>query len=95
VEVTNTGARAGDEVVQLYITRREVSVTRPLLELKGFQRVSLAPGESRKLAFTLTPRHLAFWNRDMKEVNAPGPVTVHVGASSAADALKSAELIVL
>ena len=84
VTVTNTGQQAGDEVVQLYLTRTGVSVARPVLELKGFQRVTLQPGESRTLDFYLTPEALAFWNRDMREVNEPGPVTVHVGSSSAA-----------
>jgi beta-glucosidase len=90
--VRNTGARAGDEVVQLYITRTEVSVTRPVLLLKGFERVSLQPGESRTVRFTLTPSHLAIWNREMKEVNEPGPVAVHVGNSSAK--LKTAQLVI-
>ena len=93
--VTNTGALAGDEVVQLYITRKDVSVTQPVLLLKDFARVSLAPGESRELAFTLTPEKLAFFNRDMVEMNEPGTVTVHLGSSSAAEALKGAELTVL
>jgi beta-glucosidase len=90
--VRNTGARAGDEVVQLYITRTEVSVTQPVLLLKGFERVTLAPGESRTVRFTLAPSHMAFWNHDMKEVNEPGPVAVHVGQSSAS--LKTAQLVI-
>ena len=90
--VTNTGRRAGDEVVQLYITRTELPVTRPVLELKGFQRVTLAPGESRTVKFTLTPAQLAYFDRAMKEVNGPGPVAVHVGNSSAN--LKSAGFVV-
>ena len=81
--VTNTGRRAGDEVVQFYITRTELPVTRPVLELKGFERVTLAPGESKTVRFTLTPAQLAYWDRTMKEVNGPGPVAVHVGNSSA------------
>ncbi|RIV81159.1 beta-glucosidase [Aurantiacibacter xanthus] len=91
--VRNTGARAGDEVVQLYITRSDVSVTRPVLELKGFERVTLAPGESREVRFTLTPEALAFWNIDMEEVNEPGPVEVHVGPAS--DRLQSARFEVV
>ncbi|MGV3555628.1 MAG: glycoside hydrolase family 3 N-terminal domain-containing protein [Croceibacterium sp.] len=90
--VRNTGGRAGDEVVQLYITRSEVSVTQPVLLLKGFERVTLAPGESRTVRFTLTPDKLAIWNREMKEVNEPGPVAVHVGNSSAS--LKTASFVV-
>ena len=90
--VRNVGNRAGDEVVQLYITRTEVSVTQPVLLLKGFERVTLAPGESRTVRFTLTPAQLAFWNREMEEVNEPGPVAVHVGNSSAS--LKTAQLVI-
>jgi beta-glucosidase len=90
--VTNTGKVAGDEVVQLYITRTELPVTRPVLELKGFERVTLAPGESRTVKFTLTPAQLAYFDRAMKEVNGPGPVAVHVGNSSAS--LKSAGFVV-
>tara|TARA_B100000378_G_scaffold234446_1_gene200611 strand:+ start:106974 stop:109361 length:2388 start_codon:yes stop_codon:yes gene_type:complete len=90
VDVANIGTRAGSEVVQLYITREDVSVTRPVLELKAFERVELAPGESRSLRFAIEPRQLAFWNRDMKEVNEPGPVTLSSGPGS--NALKSIEV---
>jgi beta-glucosidase len=90
--VRNTGSRAGDEVVQLYITRTDLPVTRPVLELKGFERVTLAPGESRTVRFTITPAQLAYFDRQMKEVNGPGPVAVHVGNSSAS--LKSAGFVV-
>ena len=83
VDVENTGPRVGDEVVQLYITRTGVSVTRPVLELKGFRRITLAPGEKKTLRFSIEPRQLAFWNRDMVEVNEPGPVTLSAGSSSA------------
>ena len=68
-------------------------MTQPVLLLKGFERVTLAPGESRTVRFTLTPAQLAYWDRQMKEVNGPGPVTVHVGNSSAS--LKSAEFAVI
>ena len=90
VDVTNTGARSGSEVVQLYITREEVSVTRPVLELKAFERVTIAPGETRTLRFAIEPRQLAFWNRSMEEVNEPGPVTLSSGPSSAS--LKSVKV---
>jgi beta-glucosidase len=90
--VSNTGRRAGDEVVQLYITRTTLPVTRPVIELKGFERVTLAPGESKTVRFTITPAQLAYFDRAMKEVNGPGPVAVHVGNSSAS--LKSAEFVV-
>ena len=90
VSIRNTGQRVGDEVVQLYITRTDVSVTRPVLELKGFERVTLAPNEERILTFVIEPRHLAIWNRDMEEVNEPGPVKLSSGSSSAS--LKSADV---
>ena len=82
VDVHNTGARAGDEVVQLYIRDDVSSVTRPILELKGFQRISLAPGESRRVIFRIAPSALQFWNVDMHRVVEPGTFTVMVGADS-------------
>lgn len=83
VTVTNTGSRAGDEVVQLYITRTSLAVSRPVLELKGFQRVALAPGESRTLTFTIPARQLAIWDDNLAETNPPGPVRLWAGNSSA------------
>jgi beta-glucosidase len=62
VTVTNTGERAGDEVAQLYIRQRHGSASRPVRELKGFRRVSLAAGESRTLTFPLGPGQLRYWN---------------------------------
>jgi beta-glucosidase len=82
VDVANTGIRAGDEVVQVYLRDEAASVTRPLKELKKFQRVSLAPGEKRTLRFELTPADLAIWNIDMKRVVEPGKFTVMVGPNS-------------
>ncbi|KPF63292.1 glycoside hydrolase family 3 N-terminal domain-containing protein [Porphyrobacter sp. AAP60] len=82
VTVTNTGTRAGDEVVQLYITRTNLSVSRPVLELKGFERVTLQPGEARTLTFRIPARQLAIWNDALEEVNEPGPVMLHAGGSS-------------
>src|SRR4051794_13115995 len=82
VEVTNTGSRAGDEVVQLYI-RAEVSrVTRPVMELKGFRRVALAAGERRTVTFELGPEQLSYCGPDMKRVVEPGRFRVMVGGSS-------------
>ncbi|WP_338243494.1 glycoside hydrolase family 3 N-terminal domain-containing protein [Aurantiacibacter hainanensis] len=83
VDVANTGPVAGDEVVQLYVTRTAASVTQPVLELKGFERVTLSPGETRTVRFVIEPRKLAIWNRDMVEENERGPVTLSVGNSSA------------
>ena len=81
--VQNTGARAGSEVVQLYIRQRGTSVARPVRELEGFQKITLASGESRRVQFTLSREQLAFWNLDMKDVVEPADVTVWVGGSSA------------
>lgn len=82
VEVENTGKRAGDEVVQLYIRDMAASVTRPVRELKGFERITLRPGEKRRVEFTLTPEHLGFYNRDLKFVVEPGTFKVFAGTSS-------------
>ncbi len=82
VDVENTGLRAGDEVVQLYIHHVTASVTQPVKELKGFERVSLRAGEKRTVEFTLTPEHLAFYNRAMQLLVEPGIVTIFVGSSS-------------
>jgi beta-glucosidase len=83
VEVENTGKRAGDEVVQLYIRDVAASVTRPVKELKGFQKITLRPGEKRRIEFTLAPEHLGFYNREMRFVVEPGEFKVMVGNSSA------------
>ncbi|MCH8615435.1 glycoside hydrolase family 3 C-terminal domain-containing protein [Sphingomonas sp. SM33] len=92
VDVTNTGSRAGDEVVQLYLRDDQASVTRPLIELKRFQRVTLQPGEKRTVTFELKPDDLALWNVDMKRVVEPGTFTVSAGPNSVN--LKSATLTV-
>jgi beta-glucosidase len=80
--VTNTGARAGDEVAQLYIRDVLASVARPIMELKGFQRVSLAPGQSTKVAFRVGPDELRMLDRDMHWIVEPGAFRVMVGGSS-------------
>jgi beta-glucosidase len=82
VEVTNTGPRTGDEVVQMYIRDKISSVTRPVKELKGFQRITLAPGETKTVALEITPEHLAFYDIDMKYVVEPGEFEIMVGNSS-------------
>ncbi len=92
VRVTNTGARAAEEVVQLYVRDVVASVVRPLRELKGFLRVHLAPGESREVRFTLTERELEFVGRDMKYVVEPGSFHVFVGGSSTASLTTHFEL---
>ncbi|GGO91013.1 glycoside hydrolase family 3 N-terminal domain-containing protein [Stakelama pacifica] len=92
VDVVNTGDRAGDEVVQLYIRHETASVTQPVLELKGFERVTLAPGERRTVTFTLGPKTFRIWNRQMEQVVEPGKVRILAGPSSAV--LKEAELTI-
>jgi beta-glucosidase len=93
VEVTNSGKRAGDEVVQLYI-RAEVSrATRPVMELKGFKRVTLTPGERRTVTFELGPEQLSYHGPDRNRVVEPGRFQVMVGRSS--DAVNSVGLDVV
>jgi beta-glucosidase len=82
VFVENTGTRAGDEVVELYIRRRAASVTRPVAELKGFSRVTLKPGEKRRVDFNLGPKTLGFYGLDMKFGVEPGDYEITVGTSS-------------
>ena len=81
-EVTNTGAREGEEVVQLYIRDLVGSVTRPVRELKGFQKITLKPGESRKISFTISTNELSFYNNDLQFVAEPGDFKVFIGADS-------------
>lgn len=81
-EVTNTGRRAGDEVVQLYLRDDYSSVITFEKVLRGFTRVSLAPGETKRVSFTLKPEHLALYDRDQKWTVEPGRFTVTIGASS-------------
>jgi beta-glucosidase len=82
VRVKNTGTRAGEEVVQLYVRDRVGSVTRPVRELKGFRKLALAAGEAREVSFTLTPADLAFWRADMTFGAEPGDFDVFVGGDS-------------
>ncbi len=82
VDVTNTGPRAGDEVVQMYIRDTVSSVTRPVKELKGFQRITLSPGETKTVSLEIAPEHLAFYDIDMKYVVEPGIFEIMVGNSS-------------
>ena len=82
VEVENAGRRDGDEVVQLYLHDVAATVTRPVKELKGFQRVTLKAGQRQRVEFALTPKELGFYNREMKFAVEPGQFKVFVGASS-------------
>jgi beta-glucosidase len=81
-EVRNIGSRAADEVVQLYIRQTGTSVVRPVRELKGFRRITLPPGQSQKLEFTLGADELRFWNIEMKNVVEPAQLTVWIAPDS-------------
>ena len=83
VEVTNTGNRTGDEVVQLYLRDDVASVTRPVKELHGFRRITLQSGQTRRVAFTLRPDNLASYGPGLSRRVEPGTFTVYVGSSSA------------
>jgi len=72
----------GDEVAQLYIRDEVSSVTRPVKELHGFQRITLDPGQTQTVEFTLGPEHLSFLNRDMHRVVEPGTFKIMVGGNS-------------
>jgi beta-glucosidase len=95
VDVTNSGKMAGDEIVQMYIRDDIGSVTRPVKELKGFARISLRPGETKNVQFTITADKLSFLNEDMQRVVEPGTFTIMVGPSSRTDKLLTAKLEVL
>jgi beta-glucosidase len=82
VDVTNTGARAGDEVVQLYVRDQVSRATRPVKELRGFERITLEPGERRTVTFDLGPEHLWYHGPDMRRTVEPGAFDVLVGGSS-------------
>ena len=82
VDVTNTGKLRGDEVAQLYIRDEVSSVTRPVKELRSFQRVTLDPGQTQTVEFTLGPESLSFLNRDMHRVVEPGTFKIMVGGNS-------------
>jgi beta-glucosidase len=81
--VTNTGMREAEEVVQLYLSERAASVTRPVRELKGFQKVRIEPGASKVVEFTLAAEDMAFIGRDMKPVVEPGEFDLWVAPSAA------------
>ena len=80
--VTNTGSRAGTDVVQLYVGAQSSSVTRPVRLARAFERVSLAPSETREVSFELKPEDLALWDLSMKRTVEPGSYTLEVGSSS-------------
>jgi beta-glucosidase len=81
-DVKNTGARAGEEVVQLYIGLRGTSVARPVRQLKGFQRIALGAGESRRVEFTIGRDELAIWQRDIKYEVEPAELTIWIAPNA-------------
>jgi beta-glucosidase len=89
VDVKNTGKLAGDEVVQMYVEHPKSQVARPLKELKGFQRITLQPGEKKTVRMALKAQSLAWWNEKQKawEVEAE-PIGIRIGSSSADIRLK-------
>ena len=82
IEVRNTGDRAGVETVQMYIHDRLASVTRPVRQLGGFERVELQPGESRIVSFTVSPETISFWRRDMTFGPEAGEFDIYIGHAS-------------
>ncbi|MFL6575939.1 MAG: glycoside hydrolase family 3 C-terminal domain-containing protein, partial [Povalibacter sp.] len=92
VDVKNTGARKGDEVVQLYVRDVVSSITRPVKELKGFRRVTLEPGASSTVEFTLSKSAFAFWNEQMQYAVEPGEFQIMAGGNS--EKVKSTTLMI-
>lgn len=92
INVKNTGNYDADEVVQLYIRDLVASISRPVKELKGFQRIHLAAGESKEVSFDITPEMLKFYNAELKHVIEPGDFLIMVGPNS--KEVKTAKLTV-
>lgn len=92
VDVTNTGDRAGDEVVQMYIRDEVSSVTRPIKELKGFLRIHLRPSETKTVTLEILPEHLSLLDTAMRRLIEPGEFTIMVGGNQ--DDVLSARLTV-
>jgi beta-glucosidase len=82
-EIVNTGTRDGAEIVQLYVRDLVASVTRPVKELKGFEKIELKAGEKKTVKFELVPAELGFYDRSMRYVTEPGKFKVWIGPSSA------------
>jgi len=89
VSVTNTGSRKGDDVVQLYIHDPVASISQPVRRLRGFERVTLAPGETRRVTFTLDKDDFGFYDERGKFVVEPGQIDVYAGDSSSAELVQS------
>ena len=84
IKVSNTGGYAGEEVVQLYIQDVTASLVRPVRELKAFQKIKLAPGESKEVTFVITKKELSFYQEDLRYIAEPGLFNVFIGGSSLA-----------
>ena len=82
IPVTNTGSRAGDEVVQLYMRDPVARVSRPVKQLRGFARIALQPGETRSISFTLSADQFALWSHDREWLIEPGTIELMVGSAS-------------
>jgi beta-glucosidase len=93
VELKNAGSRAGDEVVQLYVRDMAGSVTRPVKQLRGFERIALAPGATKRVEFTLGRKDLELLGRDLKPILEPGAFTVTVGTDSASGLTATFEVV--
>jgi len=83
VNLTNAGQRAGEETVQLYLTQPVASVTRSVEDLRGFQKIRLQPGETRTVAFRITPEDLKFYNGRLEYDWEPGEFMIRIGGNSA------------
>jgi beta-glucosidase len=95
VDIKNSGQIKGDEIVQLYIHDKVSSVTRPVKELKGFQRISLMPGETKNVVFEITPQLLSFYDINMDYLVEPGEFDIMIGGSSEEEKLQKVLLIVV
>lgn len=95
IDITNTGNRAGDEIIQLYITDDYSSATRPVKEMKDFARISLQPGETKTVRFEITPDKLSFYNAQMQYGVESGSFTLRIGSSSRDEDLKNTNFVVL
>ena len=93
VKVANTGDRDGEEVVQLYIQDKVGTVTRPVKELKGFQKVMIKKGETKTLVFSITKDDLAFYHSDLKKFREPGEFVISVGTNSTETMSKTIEIL--
>ena len=89
VDVANTGSRKGDDVVQLYIHDPVASISQPVRRLRGFQRVTLAPGVKQTISFTLDKSDFGFYDNGGKFVVEPGTIDVYAGDSSKADLVQT------